>query len=85
MTTITTRTLQTAQPKLAAYFIRDDKVKGFTAKVNPSGSIKLIAEVRHEGRTVRKTIGQHPHIVLSEARKEVPLGLYCRQDCIFWM
>ena len=70
MTTITIRTLQSATPKLVPYFIRDDKVKGFAAKVNPSGSIKLIAEVRHEGRTVRKTIGQHPHIVISEARSQ---------------
>ncbi len=70
MTTITTRTLQIAQPKQAAYFIRDDKVKGFAAKINPSGSIKFIAEVRHEGRTVRKTIGQHPHTDITEARKK---------------
>jgi hypothetical protein len=70
MTTITTRSLQFAQLEQAPYFIRDDKVKGFAAKVNPSGSIKLIAEVRHKGRTVRKTIGQHPHIVVSEARKQ---------------
>ncbi len=66
MTTITSKSLQSAQPKQAPYFIRDDKVKGFAAKVNPSGSIKLIAEVRHEGRTVRKTIGQHPHIVIGD-------------------
>jgi len=69
MTTITTRTLQTDQPKPTPYFIRDDKVKGFAAKVNPTGSIKLIAEVRHKGRTVRKTIGQHPHTIIGEARK----------------
>ncbi len=69
MTTITARSLQSVQPKGTPYFIRDDKVKGFAAKVNPSGSIKLIAEVRHEGRTIRKTIGQHPHIVIGEARK----------------
>ncbi len=56
MTTITARALQVAQSKSTPYFIRDAKVKGFAAKVNPSGSIKLIAEVRHEGRTFRKTI-----------------------------
>ncbi|MCP3889456.1 MAG: DUF4102 domain-containing protein, partial [Desulfobulbaceae bacterium] len=69
MTIITAKSLQAATPRPTPYFIRDDKVKGFAAKINPSGSIKLIAEVRHEGRTVRKTIGQHPHIIISEARK----------------
>jgi len=63
------RSLQSARPQQAPYFIRDDKVKGFAVKVNPSGSIKLIAEVRHHGRTVRKTIGQHPHTDLREARQ----------------
>ncbi len=48
MTTITTRSLQRATPRPVPYFIRDDKVRGFAAKVNPSGSIKLIAEVRHD-------------------------------------
>lgn len=52
MAIITSKTLQSAAPKLVPYFIRDDKVKGFAAKVNPSGSSKLIAEVRHEGRNV---------------------------------
>lgn len=70
MTTITTRALQSAQPKQTPYFIRDDKVKGFAAKVNPSGSIKLIAEVRHDGRTVRKTLGEYPHAIVSEARNQ---------------
>ena len=67
MTTLTARVLQSAQSKSAPYFIRDAKVKGFAAKVNPSGSIKLIVEVRYEGRTFRKTIGQFPHTVISEA------------------
>ena len=70
MTTITSKSLQSVTPKAVPYFLRDDKVKGFAAKVNPSGSIKLIAEVRHEGRTVRKTLGQHPHIAISEARQQ---------------
>ena len=35
------------------------------AKVNPSGSIKLLAELRHGGRTFRKTIGQYPLVPLS--------------------
>ncbi|WP_458775509.1 Arm DNA-binding domain-containing protein [Desulforhopalus sp. 52FAK] len=69
MTIITTRTLQSVVPKQSAYFIRDAKVKGFGVRVNPSGSIRWIAEVRHQGRTVRKTIGDYPHLPIGEARK----------------
>jgi len=61
MTTITIKSLQAAHPKQAPYFLRDAKIKGFAAKINPSGSVQLIAEVRHKGRTIRKTIGRHPH------------------------
>ncbi|BHH85721.1 hypothetical protein LA52FAK_40100 [Desulforhopalus sp. 52FAK] len=70
MITITARILQSAHPKLTPYFIRDTEVKGFVGKVNPSGSIKLIAEVRHEGRTFRKTIGQYPHAAFGKARTQ---------------
>jgi integrase len=69
MATITTRSLQSARPRPVPYFIRDDKVTGFAAKVNPSGSVQLIAEVRHNGRTVRKTIGQYPYTDIKEARQ----------------
>ncbi len=69
MALITTRTLESVHPQKAPYFIRDDKVKGFAAKINPSGSVQLVAEVRHNGRTIRKTLGQHPHIAIKEARQ----------------
>ncbi|WP_136796040.1 tyrosine-type recombinase/integrase [Desulfosediminicola ganghwensis] len=70
MPNITNRSLQSVRPKSKPLFIRDTKVKGFAAKVNPSGSIKLIAEVRHEKRTVRKTIGEYPGISLQDARAQ---------------
>jgi integrase len=68
MATITSRSLESAERKPVPYFIRDDKVKGFAAKVNPSGLVQLIAEVRHEGRTVRRTIGRYPQVDIKEAR-----------------
>lgn len=68
MTTITVRSLKSARPKKSPYFIRDDKVRGFAAKVNPSGRIKFIAEVRHENKTVRKTFGEYPLVGISDAR-----------------
>ncbi len=57
MSTITSSVLQSVKPKNTPYFIRDNKIKGFAVKVNPSGSIKFIVEVRSNGLTVRKTIG----------------------------
>ena len=70
MPNITTRTLSTTRPKSVAFFIRDSKVKGFAIKVNPSGSMKYIAEVYHNGRSVRKTLGEHPIIELQDARNQ---------------
>jgi intergrase/recombinase len=65
---ITSRTLTTTRPKSVAFFIRDSKVKGFAIKVNPSGSMKFIAEIYHNGRSVRKTLGEHPVLPLQDAR-----------------
>jgi hypothetical protein len=58
MPNIAQRTLSVTRPKSVAFFIRDSKVKGFAIKVNPSGSMKYIAEVYHDGRTVHKTQGE---------------------------
>lgn len=70
MPNITTRTIKSLVPKSTSYFIRDSKVKGVAVKVNPSGTIKLIAEVRYQGKTHRKDIGQYPYISLDTARQE---------------
>jgi integrase len=69
MTNITTRTIERICPKSVPFFIRDTKLIGFALKVNPSGSIKYIAEIFHVGRSYRKTIGEHPIIALQEARQ----------------
>ena len=68
MPTITARKLNSIKPKQTPYFIRDSKVTGFAVKITPAGSVKFIAEVRHEGRTIRKTLGDHPHLSLTDAR-----------------
>ena len=70
MPNITQRTLSTTHPKSVAFFIRDTKVKGFAIKVNPSGSMKYIDEVYHDGRSVRKTLGEHPIVELQDARNQ---------------
>ena len=36
-------------------------------KVNPSGSMKYIAEVYHDGKSVRRTLGEHQIVKLQDA------------------
>jgi integrase len=68
MPSITTKSLKSAKPELSPYFIRDNRVKGFAVKVNASGSMMFIAEVWHKGRSIRKTLGEHPIMSVSDAR-----------------
>ncbi len=67
---ISSRVLNSLSPQSKPYFIKDSNVKGFAVKVNPSGSIKYIAEVKYRGRSKRKTIGEYPLISPSDARTE---------------
>jgi hypothetical protein len=69
MPDITNRTVLKLSPKSAPYFVRDTKVKGFAIKVNPTGTIKFIAETHHEGRSIRKTLGEYPLVQAVEARQ----------------
>jgi len=57
MPKITTRTIETAQSKSSAYFIREGSLKGFALRVFPSGTIKYIAEVWYDGRSHWKPLG----------------------------
>ena len=76
MTNITTRKLNSTQPKSSPYLIRDNKVRGFAVKVNTSGSIKFIAEVWHDGRSIRKTLGEHPIMSVPNARQDAILFIH---------
>ena len=67
---ISSRVLNSLSPQSKPYFIKDSNVKGFAVKVNPSGSIKYLAEVKYQGLSKRKTIGEYPLISPSDARKE---------------
>ncbi len=70
MPNITIRTVNSVSPKSKAYFVRDSNLKGFALRVFPSGTIKYVAEVWHGGRSHRKTLGAHPMLKLSDARKD---------------
>lgn len=66
--TITSKTLQSLQPKDKPYFLRS--TSGFAVKVNPKGTIKYIIEARCRGKTIRKTIGSYPMMPLKQAKEE---------------
>lgn len=70
MSNITIRTIKTAQAASSAYFIRDSGLKGFAIRVFPSGTIKYIAEVWHNGKSHRKTLGSYPVLGLTDARQK---------------
>ncbi len=68
MAIITTRKLHSSTAKSSLYFIRNNRVKGFAVKINPSGTIKFIAQAWHGGKSIRKNLGEHPILSISEAR-----------------
>lgn len=69
MSTITARVIRGVKPADSVYFVRDTKLKGFAIRVFPSGTIKYVAEVWHNGRSHRKTLGTYPVLGVNEARK----------------
>ena len=70
MAKITLKTIKSATPSSSAYFIRDTELKGFGLRVFPSGTIKYIVEVWHNGRSHRKTLGSVPILSLKDAKEE---------------
>ncbi len=67
---ITPTLLSKLKPATKPYFVRDSNLKGFGIKVNPSGSVKFIAEVKYKGKSKRKTVGAHPILSLQDAKSE---------------
>jgi integrase len=67
---LTERTVEDAQPRQKPYFLRDENLKGFAVKVNPTGSKVYVAEarVRGTGRNLRRTIGPVERHTLKDAR-----------------
>jgi len=70
MPKITSKIVNSARPSSSAYFIRDSDIKGLALRVFPSGTVKYIAEVWHDGKSHRKTLGAHPVLELHDARKK---------------
>ncbi len=65
------KSLDRLKPSAKPYFLRDGSLKGFGVKVNPTGTIKFVAEVWHNGRSHRQTLGEYPILSTAEARNQV--------------
>src|SRR5690242_3248773 len=50
-------------------FIRDTNLRGFGVRVSPNDVKSYFVEATVKGKFVRKVLGRHPLILLSEARK----------------
>ena len=72
---ITLNILKRLRPEETAYFIRSTTLQGFGIKVNPSGSIRFIAEGKCQGVNRRKTLGSYPQMALDDAENEAVLFL----------
>ncbi len=66
--TINQRTINNRKSSTKPYFLRDSSLKGFGIKVYPSGRVTFVAEIWHNGRSHRKTLGEYPVIKPQEAK-----------------
>ncbi len=68
MPKITKRTVDALVPAERERVVWDDDVKGFGVRVHPTGRKVYIVKYRHEGRSVKVTIGPHGPITPAAAR-----------------
>ena len=59
MPKITKRIVDALVPADKERIVWDDDIKGFGVRVHPSGRKVYIVKYRHEGRSVKVTIGPH--------------------------
>ncbi len=67
---INQRTLNNLNPAKKPYFLRDNTLKGFGVKVNPSGKVSFVAEVWYKGESRRKTLGEYPFLQIQQAKEQ---------------
>ena len=68
MPKITKRTVDALVPAERERILWDDDIKGFGVRVHPTGRKVYIVKYRHEGRSVKVTIGPHRPITPAAAR-----------------
>ena len=68
MPKITKRTVDALGPAERERIVWDDDIKGFGVRVHPTGRKVYIVKYRHEGRSVKVTIGPHGPVTPAAAR-----------------
>ena len=68
MPKITKRTVDALVPAERERIVWDDDIKGFGVRIHPTGRKVYIVKYRHEGRSVKVTIGPHGPITPAAAR-----------------
>ena len=68
MPKITKRAVDTIVPAERERIVWDDDIKGFGVRVHPTGRKVYIVKYRHEGRSVKVTIGPHGPVTPAAAR-----------------
>jgi hypothetical protein len=67
---LTKRMVEAAEIRPADYFLWDDDLPGFGARILPSGKRTYLVQYRSGGRSRRASIGLHGRLTCEEARKE---------------
>lgn len=66
---LTNRLAESLRPKAKPYEVRDDTIKGFLLRVQPTGTkVYYLAYVNNEGKKQRSRIGAHGTITAAQAR-----------------
>ena len=68
MPKITKRAVDALSPAERERIVWDDDIKGFGVRVHPTGRKVYIVKYRHEGRSVKVTIGPHGPVTPAAAR-----------------
>lgn len=65
---ITQRFIDNIKPTGKTQFFRDERLKGFGARLSPEGTVAFIVEAKVNGQSKRRTLGRHPILNVREAR-----------------
>ena len=68
MARITKKAVDALTARGREYMLWDQDIKGFGVRVHPSGRKVYLVKYRHQGRTIKKTIGPHGTIPPAAAR-----------------
>ena len=68
MPRLTKRRIDALPAREKEYFVWDDTLKGFGARVYPNGGKRYVAQTFRQGKTIRVQIGRHGALSFDEAK-----------------